>query len=97
MGRTPQAFRPADRQNGSKSNKHVPHDKAASMANLLLQLHGWIRSVLPDRDDDRGASLVEYALLLALIFVVCVVSVGVIGGSTSGGLEGAGSSGFAGP
>ena len=31
----------------------------------------------PTRDDDRGASLVEYALLLALIAVVCVVAVTV--------------------
>ena len=28
---------------------------------------------------ERGAALVEYALLLALIAVVCIVAVGVIG------------------
>ena len=28
---------------------------------------------------DRGASLVEYALLVALIAVVCIVAIGVIG------------------
>ena len=31
--------------------------------------------------DSRGASLVEYALILALVVVVCIVSVGMFGGS----------------
>jgi pilus assembly protein Flp/PilA len=31
------------------------------------------------RRDERGASLVEYALLLALIAVVCVVAVSLMG------------------
>lgn len=35
------------------------------------------------RSGDRGASLVEYALLVALIAVVCVVAVMVFGSSTS--------------
>jgi len=30
--------------------------------------------------DTRGASLVEYALILALVVVVCIVSVGMFGG-----------------
>ena len=34
-------------------------------------------------DTDRGASLVEYALLVALIAIVCVVAVQVLGQSTS--------------
>ena len=29
--------------------------------------------------NERGAALVEYALLLALIAVVCIVAIGVIG------------------
>jgi len=33
------------------------------------------------RRDERGASLVEYALLLALIAVVCVVAVSLLGGN----------------
>jgi pilus assembly protein Flp/PilA len=32
-------------------------------------------------DDERGASLVEYALLVALIAVVCIVAVTFLGGS----------------
>jgi Flp pilus assembly pilin Flp len=67
------------------------------MTLVLLQLQSWIRSVLPDRDDDRGAAVVEYALLLAFIFAVLVLSVTVIGATTSEGLEDAGSKGFVGP
>ena len=33
--------------------------------------------------DERGASLVEYALLLALIVVVCVGAITIIGDSTN--------------
>ena len=29
--------------------------------------------------DERGASLVEYALLVALIAVVCIVAIGFVG------------------
>ena len=32
--------------------------------------------------DERGASLVEYALLVALIAVVCVVALRFLGGTT---------------
>jgi len=32
--------------------------------------------------DERGASLIEYALLLALIALVCVGAVAVLGGTT---------------
>ena len=35
------------------------------------------------RDDDRGASLVEYALVLALIAVICIAGLRVLGTSTS--------------
>lgn len=35
------------------------------------------------RRSDRGASLVEYALLLALIAIVCIVAVFYFGTSTS--------------
>jgi pilus assembly protein Flp/PilA len=35
------------------------------------------------RDDERGASLVEYALLVALIAVVCIVAIQVLGESAS--------------
>ena len=34
-------------------------------------------------EDDRGASLVEYALLLALIAVVCIMAITFLGRSAS--------------
>jgi len=33
--------------------------------------------------DDRGASLVEYALLVALIAVICIVAIAFLGKSAS--------------
>ncbi len=44
----------------------------------VLAVRGWFA----DRED-RGASLVEYALLVALIAVVCAVAVTVLGQSAS--------------
>lgn len=40
----------------------------------------WLRA--HRRDDDRGASLVEYALLIALVAVVCVVAIRYLGNET---------------
>jgi pilus assembly protein Flp/PilA len=61
------------------------------MAFALIQLRTWLSSVAPDLDDDQGASLVEYALLLALIAVACVVAMTALGNSTNDGLSSAGS------
>jgi Flp pilus assembly pilin Flp len=60
----------------------------------LTLLRTWLTSTFPRLRDDRGASLVEYALLLGLIFAVLLVAVGVVGETTSEGLVSAGSSGF---
>ncbi|QXC62076.1 Flp family type IVb pilin [Aquihabitans sp. G128] len=43
-------------------------------------------------DDERGASLVEYALLVALIAVVCIVAVTFLGTSASSKFSKVGSS-----
>ncbi|HEV3227230.1 MAG TPA: Flp family type IVb pilin [Acidimicrobiales bacterium] len=40
----------------------------------------WLRARF---DQDRGASLVEYALLLALIAVVCIAAVTLLGSNAS--------------
>jgi pilus assembly protein Flp/PilA len=40
---------------------------------------------------DRGASLVEYALLLALIVVVCIGAVTAFGSATNGSVSRSGS------
>ena len=45
--------------------------------------------------DDAGASLVEYALLVALVLVVCVVAVGFFGTATGDSLSRADGSLFA--
>jgi len=41
--------------------------------------------------DERGASVVEYGLLLALIVIVCFVAIVFLGNSTSSALSNAGS------
>ncbi len=50
----------------------------------IAQLHSWIVSrIEPLRSTERGASLVEYALLLALIAMVCIAAVTALGETTS--------------
>jgi pilus assembly protein Flp/PilA len=51
------------------------------MAVALITIRAWISSRV--RGDDRGASVVEYALLVALIAVVCALAVGALGGTVS--------------
>ena len=60
------------------------------MGIALLQLRFWLSSVLPDHDDDDGTSVVEYALLLALIAIVAVLAVGFVGDPVSEGLSAGG-------
>jgi pilus assembly protein Flp/PilA len=43
------------------------------------------------RGNDRGAALIEYAFLVALIAIVCLVAVGFFGTSTSHSFSSAGS------
>jgi pilus assembly protein Flp/PilA len=42
----------------------------------------WLRARFAD--SERGASLVEYALLVALIAVVCIAAISLLGNSASG-------------
>lgn len=49
----------------------------------------WLRARFGD--DDRGASLVEYALLVALIAVVCIAAVRILGTRASDNFEQVGS------
>ena len=53
------------------------------MAITPTAMRTWLAATWPARDDDRGASLVEYALLIVLIAVVCVVAVTILGDATS--------------
>jgi len=48
--------------------------------------------MLVQRRSERGASLVEYALLVALIAVVCIVAIQFLGHSASTTFSGVGAS-----
>jgi pilus assembly protein Flp/PilA len=48
----------------------------------------WLRARF---DDEKGASLVEYALLLALIAVVCIGAITILGGNANSKFESVGS------
>ena len=50
------------------------------MITTYQMFRAWVTSRI---DDERGASLVEYALLVALIAVVCVAAVTALGTTTS--------------
>lgn len=53
-------------------------------------LANWLRARFAD--DERGASLVEYALLVALIAVVCIAAVTLLGRNASTKFSNVGSS-----
>ena len=59
------------------------------MLTNLEFLTNWIRARFGE--DDRGASLVEYALLVALIAVVCIVAVTTLGREAEKGFSSTGS------
>lgn len=52
------------------------------MTDALISLRIWLATRLTARED-RGASLVEYALLVALIALVCFAAVDILGGEAS--------------
>ena len=60
------------------------------MIQSLEVLSTWLNARFGDTD--RGASLVEYALLVALIAVVCIAAVTVLGGNASDKFDAVGSS-----
>ena len=55
------------------------------MAYAFITSRTWLAANLPKRDDDRGASLVEYALLVAFIAVVCAVAIASLGTTVNSG------------
>jgi pilus assembly protein Flp/PilA len=57
--------------------------------NITHQTSVRVASTRRDRRKERGASLVEYALLIALIAIVCVGAVTLLGTHTSNGISGA--------
>ena len=55
-----------------------------SAFNHTIWVLEWVRAAIRrPASDDRGASLVEYALLLALIALVCIGAVTLLGSATS--------------
>jgi pilus assembly protein Flp/PilA len=50
---------------------------------VQLAVWDYMRRLMGGLDNERGATLVEYALLVALIAVVCIVAVSLIGGNAS--------------
>jgi pilus assembly protein Flp/PilA len=62
------------------------------MTDILRSAGAWLTRVWFARDDERGASLVEYALLVALIALVCFVAVEFLGSATGSELNDAGAS-----
>ncbi len=59
---------------------------------MILSARFFARWVAAHIDDERGASLVEYALLVALIAVVCIAAVTTLGKNASGKFSKVGSS-----
>ena len=59
---------------------------------MNLQLLWQFIQLRLSRDEEEGASLVEYALLVALIAVVCIAAIALIGNEASTKFSGVGNS-----
>ena len=68
--------------------QHLLPTTVALVTSLLAWFRGSVREPVPipirvdERRGERGASLVEYALLVSLIALVCVAAVAMLGGVT---------------
>jgi len=51
------------------------------MITLYTFVQTWLNAHV--NDEDRGASLVEYALLVALIAIVCIAAITLLGNNAS--------------
>jgi pilus assembly protein Flp/PilA len=70
-----------------------PHGRPATTRELFMDLVAlWTHLQAHLRRDERGASLVEYVLLVALIAVVCIAALTLMGGSASDKLTSVGNS-----
>jgi len=61
------------------------------MIDAFFRLRVWIAAADPRFRSERGASLVEYALLVALIAVICVVAITLLGEKASSSFSSTGS------
>ncbi len=48
----------------------------------LIRLWAATTTALKNRDAERGAGLVEYAMLIGMIVLVCIAAITVLGGAT---------------
>ena len=78
-----------DRKPDPTPGSSVKGSKQTKMITTFEFLATWLRARFGD--DERGASLVEYALLVALIAVVCIAAVTLLGNKSSEKLSKAGS------
>ena len=76
------AARPAFNSSGARADRTAPAEIAGG-SGVQLHLWTWWTRLRTQVREERGASLVEYALLLALIAVVCIVAISLLGTSTS--------------
>ena len=86
---------PMDYPSGSKHPAGVTETtKHQQEITPMLTTYEFIANYMRARfgDDERGASLVEYALLVALIAVVCIVAVTFLGKSAESKFNNVGSS-----
>ncbi len=63
-----------------RRSEAMPRPGPIQMSSAYLFLRVWMTSRI---DSDRGANLVEYALLLLLIAVACLAAVTALGSTTS--------------
>ncbi len=56
-----------------------PHSRERDIEMIMDIFHYLQARLTVNMKSERGAALVEYALLLALIAVVCIVAIGAIG------------------
>jgi Flp pilus assembly pilin Flp len=59
---------------------------------LVARSHRFVAFIRAQIRTERGANLIEYAFLLTLIVVICIVAVTFIGSKTSSAFSGAGAS-----
>ena len=60
------------------------HQMTELFLNAFLTVRGFHRDMFERARNERGASMVEYALLVGLIAVVAVVAISLLGGGISG-------------
>jgi pilus assembly protein Flp/PilA len=82
--------RPSDLFDFHRLVPNVFNKRAQILRRAMMQVVQYIRARV--ETGERGASLVEYALLVALLAMVCLVAITYFGQATGGRLSSSGSS-----